>query len=46
MVLGQQGRGIYGIVETATQDLQALLHRTVDLRLHVKIDNSQGEDIL
>jgi len=43
MVLGKSGRGIYGIIETASQDLQAILHRNVALHLNVKIDKSQED---
>jgi len=46
LFMGKQGRGIYGIIETATQELQALLRRPVELQLHVKIDKANNEEFL
>eukprot|EP01125_Pyxidicula_operculata_P021737 TRINITY_DN859_c0_g1_i1.p1 TRINITY_DN859_c0_g1~~TRINITY_DN859_c0_g1_i1.p1 ORF type:complete len:283 (-),score=29.10 TRINITY_DN859_c0_g1_i1:59-907(-) len=40
MVLGLKGSGIYGINEAATQELQSIFNRTIDLRLHVKVSKS------
>uniref|UniRef100_A0A6B2LBJ0 Era-type G domain-containing protein n=1 Tax=Arcella intermedia TaxID=1963864 RepID=A0A6B2LBJ0_9EUKA len=44
MVLGKSGKSIYGIIETASQDIQAVLNRDVTLILNVKLDKSNNNN--